>query len=51
MIRDAGFQGHAAAVRQASPHLKHVIAVGDREAGELDYESLLVANAPTLPDC
>jgi acyl-CoA synthetase (AMP-forming)/AMP-acid ligase II len=50
MIRDAGFAAHAAAVREASPHLRHVIAVGDRQEGELDYENLLVANAPTLPD-
>jgi acyl-CoA synthetase (AMP-forming)/AMP-acid ligase II len=50
MLRDAGFRDHALAVRAASPHLRHVIAVGDRAADELDYETLLVANAPTLPD-
>ena len=50
MIRDAGFQAHAQAVREASPHLRHVVAVGDRQEGELDYENLLVANAPALPD-
>ena len=50
MIRDAGFAGHAAAVRAASPHLRHVVAVGDPGPGELDYDNLLVANAPTLPD-
>jgi acyl-CoA synthetase (AMP-forming)/AMP-acid ligase II len=50
MIRDAGFAGHAEAVRAASPHLRHVVAVGDPGPGELDYENLLVANAPTIPD-
>jgi acyl-CoA synthetase (AMP-forming)/AMP-acid ligase II len=51
MIRDEGFAGHAAAVREASPHLRHVIAIGsDRGEGELSYETLLVAHGPTLPD-
>ncbi|WP_372622664.1 acyl-CoA synthetase [Falsiroseomonas sp.] len=50
MLRDAGFQAHAQAVRAASPHLRQVIAVGDREDDELDYETLLAAEAPTLPD-
>jgi acyl-CoA synthetase (AMP-forming)/AMP-acid ligase II len=50
MLRDDGFQGHARAVREASPHLRHVIACGDRQEDELDYENLLVAHAPTLPD-
>jgi acyl-CoA synthetase (AMP-forming)/AMP-acid ligase II len=51
MLRDAGFRDHAEAVRAASPHLRHVVAMDDdRMAGELAYEALLVANAPTLPD-
>ncbi len=50
MLRDAGFREHAQAVRAASPHLRHVIAVGDRAPDELDYETLLAASAPTLPD-
>jgi fatty-acyl-CoA synthase len=50
MLRDTGFGAHAAAVRVASSHLRHVVATGEREEGELDYENLLVANAPTLPD-
>jgi fatty-acyl-CoA synthase len=50
MLRDAGFRGHAEAVRAASADLRHIIAVGDGEADELDYETLLAANAPTLPD-
>jgi acyl-CoA synthetase (AMP-forming)/AMP-acid ligase II len=50
MLRDAGFRDHALAVRAASPHLRHVIALDDRAEDELAYETLLVANAPTLPD-
>jgi len=50
MLRDEGFREHAEAVRAASPHLRHVIAPGDRHPDELDYENLLVAHAPTLPD-
>ena len=51
MLRDTGFRDHAEAVRAASPHLRQVIAMGeDRQEDELDYETLLVANAPTLPD-
>ncbi|WP_237213071.1 acyl-CoA synthetase [Falsiroseomonas oryziterrae] len=50
MLRDAGFRGHAEAVRAASPHLRHVVAWDDRQPDELDYETLLAANAPTLPD-
>ncbi len=51
MLRDEGFQGHAEAVRAASPQLRHVVAMGeDRQEDELAYETLLAANAPTLPD-
>jgi acyl-CoA synthetase (AMP-forming)/AMP-acid ligase II len=51
MIRDEGYAGHAAAVREASVHLRHVIATGeDRGKGELSCEALLAAHAPTLPD-
>lgn len=50
MLRDAGFGGHAAAVRAASSHLRQVIAVGDAAADELDYETLLAAQSPPLPD-
>jgi acyl-CoA synthetase (AMP-forming)/AMP-acid ligase II len=50
MLRDAGFGGHAAAVRTASPHLRQVIAVGDAAGEELDYETLLAAQAPPSPD-
>lgn len=50
MLRDAGFQAHAEAVRAASSHLRQVIAISDRREGELDYEALLAASAPTLPD-
>jgi acyl-CoA synthetase (AMP-forming)/AMP-acid ligase II len=51
MLRDEGFGGHAAAVKAASPHLRHVVAMGDDAAeDELRYEALLAANAPPLPD-
>lgn len=50
MLRDAGFGGHAAAVRAASSHLRQVIAVGDAAGDELDYETLLAAQVPPLAD-
>ncbi len=50
MIRDAGFAGHAEAVRGASAHLRHVVAVGDAGAGETDYEALLAAATPPPRD-
>jgi acyl-CoA synthetase (AMP-forming)/AMP-acid ligase II len=50
MLRDGGFGEHAAAVRAASPHLRQVIAVGDAAADELDYETLLAAQAPPPAD-
>ena len=50
MLRDHGFAAHAAAVREASPHLRHVVAVCDARMGELDYEALLAAAAPPPPD-
>lgn len=50
MLRDAGFGGHASAVRAASPHLRQVIAVGDAAADELDYETLLAAQVAPPAD-
>ncbi|MGK7862306.1 acyl-CoA synthetase [Falsiroseomonas sp. E2-1-a4] len=50
MLRDAGFAGHATAVREASPHLRQVIAVGDAQGDEQDYEALLAATTPPAPD-
>jgi acyl-CoA synthetase (AMP-forming)/AMP-acid ligase II len=50
MLRDAGCTGHAEAVREANPHLRHVVAVGDAGAGEQDYETLLAAATPPPPD-
>ena len=50
MLRDAGFAGHAAAVRAASPHLREVVAVGDAGEGEWDYEALLAAATPPPRD-
>jgi acyl-CoA synthetase (AMP-forming)/AMP-acid ligase II len=50
MLRDAGFGGHAEAVRAESRHLRHVVALGDAGPGELDYETLLAAATPPPPD-
>lgn len=50
MLRDRGFAGHARAVREAAPALRHVLAVGDAEEGEEDYETVLTAAAPPPPD-
>ena len=50
MLRDAGFRDHAQAVRAASSHLRHVVAVGDAAEDELDYETMLAANAPHVAD-
>ncbi|MBU8542089.1 MULTISPECIES: acyl-CoA synthetase [Roseomonadaceae] len=50
MLRDAGFGGHAEAVRAESRHLRQVVALGDAGPGELDYETLLAAATPPPPD-
>ncbi|MBY0337629.1 MAG: AMP-binding protein [Acetobacteraceae bacterium] len=50
MLRDQGFAAHADAVRQASPHLRHVLAVGDAGPQEEDYEAALAAAEPPPPD-
>jgi acyl-CoA synthetase (AMP-forming)/AMP-acid ligase II len=50
MLRDHGFAGHAAAVRDTSPHLRHVVAVGDAGAGEEDYEAVLATAEPPPRD-
>jgi len=50
MLRDVGFSEHAAAVREANPHLRHVIAVGDADSPEHDYESLLAIATPPPTD-
>ena len=50
MLRDAGFRDHAQAVRAASSHLRHVVAMGDAAGDELDYETMLAANAPPVAD-
>ncbi|HEV7263728.1 MAG TPA: acyl-CoA synthetase [Falsiroseomonas sp.] len=50
MLRGPGFHGRAQAVREASPHLRQVIAIGDAAAGELDFEKLLAGTAPPSPD-
>ncbi len=48
MIYDSGFEGHVDAVREASPALRNVIAIGRPRPGELDYEELVdsCAGAP-----
>ena len=44
MIVEDVFAAHADAVREASPALKHVIAIGQPRAGEQAYESLVTAH-------
>jgi acyl-CoA synthetase (AMP-forming)/AMP-acid ligase II len=44
MIVEAIFQGHTAAVRDAVPSLKHVIAIGQAKNDEHAYEELLARN-------
>jgi len=41
MIVEEMFSAHTDAVRQASPALRHVIAIGEPRAGELSYEALV----------
>ncbi|GAB3625995.1 acyl-CoA synthetase [Pandoraea terrae] len=49
MLYDSGFEGHVDAVREASPALKHVIAIGAPRAGEQHYETLLADHAGAQP--
>lgn len=44
MIYEDIFADHVQAVRAASPHLTHVIAIGEPRAGEHAYESLVSAH-------
>ena len=41
MLVEQVFQGHTDAVREASPALRHVIAIGTPRLGELGYEDLV----------
>ena len=50
LLRDHGFASHAAAVRHAAPECTTVIAAGDAQAGELDYESLIAQALRPPPD-
>lgn len=50
MLRDRGFAAHARAVREASPAMRHVLAVGDAEDDEEDYEWALATADPPPPD-
>ena len=49
LLRDRGFAGHAAAIHAAG-HCRLVLAIGDAEGGELDYEAALEAASPPPPD-
>ncbi len=43
MLYDRGFANYVDAVKEVSPALKHVIALQDPRAGELDFETLATA--------
>jgi acyl-CoA synthetase (AMP-forming)/AMP-acid ligase II len=45
MLCEDVFAGHVDAVREASPHLRHVVTIGTPRAGEQGYESLLAQHA------
>ena len=50
MLVETVFDGHAAAVCEAAPALRHVVWIGaDAPAGELAYEDLLAAQAGAAP--
>lgn len=50
MLVETVFAGHAAAVREAAPALRHVVWIGpDAPDGELVYEDLLAAQAGAAP--
>ena len=46
MLVEQVFQGHTDAVREASPALRHVIAIGTPRLGELGYEDLVGRRLP-----
>ncbi len=50
MLRDRGFAAHAEAVRAAGPWCETVFALGDAQAGEVEYEAALAAATPPPPD-
>lgn len=41
MVYEAGFEGHADALRAASPRLKHIVCIGTPRRGEHSYEALV----------
>ena len=49
MLVDEGFETHVAAVREAAPALRMVIAMGGGKAGELNWEALVAAHSGAEP--
>ena len=49
LLRDRGFSAHAEAIRAAG-HCALVLAIGDAEGEELDYEAALTEAVPPPPD-
>jgi acyl-CoA synthetase (AMP-forming)/AMP-acid ligase II len=49
LVYDGEFRDHLRTVRGRLASVKHVIAVGPGDPGDLDYESVLGAAAPTPP--
>ncbi|MCU0886899.1 MAG: acyl-CoA synthetase [Rubritepida sp.] len=50
MLRDHGFAGHAAAVREAAPACRVFLAIGDAGEGEEEVEAAMAAAAPPPAD-
>ncbi|CAG1019026.1 fatty-acyl-CoA synthase [Burkholderiaceae bacterium] len=50
MIYEAGFEGHADAVKAASPGLRHLLCIGAPRPGEHGYEALVDAHLGALPE-
>jgi fatty-acyl-CoA synthase len=48
MLYDSGFDAHVEAVRDASPALEYVVALGEPRAGELAYDALAAGEAQTF---
>ena len=49
MLVDEGFDAHVAAVREASPALRVVVAMGGGKAGELNWEALVASHLGAEP--
>jgi len=48
MIYDRGFEQYVDAVRDASPSLEFVVALGEPRAGELSYDGIVASEAPAV---